>query len=641
MKIINKIRHKFNGDYFNKKANKKKDGKATGLVLGHTISLSFNFRNNWLSNIKKKIKKARTFDNIHISKLETRPNPLVNRGTPSNAQDLISEYNASTEQKTLRDKVIDKKDSTLKTEILQYSEQPTDYSFTLKSVNTSSAVLFAVGSQLHTASGSFSNEPMPAGKEIEVSLGKVTARAGEFMGVGAGIASSLHQGYQTEHALTKSSSKVMDLLSTITMGDILANRKRSKDPTKKVTTEEMQRIISKKLEKGIQKKTRSAGFTGTFAFGSLIAAFSFLFPPALFIAAAGVVAGLGITRTFESVNKKRMAVAVSGFFNKINSSKDKEFIKMKQLLLAKVHHCNEQFVNGLGNDKNVGNKINIGKAADKTLSAMTVLRSVLLFIRPAFDILKPISLGLGLITSLFSPALSGFFNYSRRNKSIESPEGVLMNSMIPNISSRKFPYFKRPEFHDFINRNKQLVADSLGLKKTASLDIMLHLLGSDKFYFLRKELQGKCVKEKLRRDFSVFSGIPVSSFLKLSDVEFEHKHGYSFKVFMKEKVSKFAYKDTLNSGFMGSLTMSTGILSLSIIPGVFFVAFPLSILTGVIGLGVTMLTARNEKNKFSACIKKAATGEMTDTFSKKYYGIQSLLCKGGKKARNGDSEAGA
>ena len=608
-------------------ARKKQYKTATG----HGIYRLKNSSVKLFKSLKDKITRLKKIKKKNVSKAETaiaplldestgsyiEPRPIVHEKIPDSSHrpyESTKGARYSTGSQTPREMEGSKHE-----ELSQHSEQTTDLTGVLKGASTTSAFSSVIGRKLQESA-------THAHYGASGVAGKVSSTVGEGVGAGVGLASTLQQAYKAEHSLKRASNQALSLLDSITIHDILSDRKNSLKKTQKVTEKEVEHFIEKKLSRNIQETTTRGGLTGTFTLGGLLGSASLFFPPLLVVAAIGVGAGLATTAFFRFFNKNRMEKKVQKLFGAAHCSKNKNLLNVKHSLINKVHALNNELPNiKMKPFPNAKDKVDFRKGVEDSNSILSYASSALGFVGRFFSVFSYISIGLGVLVSGVSTIFTGVTNYKDRQKKLNNLDGAIMEAIIPNISGRTFPYLRKPVFQSFIIRNKARVAEYLGMKKGVSNRMLFRKLNSPGYHEIKKKLMNECIKRLLKEQFSRYSGVRASVFEKMSESDFDKVYGHVFKEFVAEKVSGRAYKDTVKAGFNGSLTLSAGVLALSFIPGAFAITLPLAALTAGVGTVVTLLAAQFEKRKFRKAVDKAIDSDSPNKVAQKNNDLKRLL----------------
>ena len=201
----------------------------------------------------------------------------------------------------------------------------------------------------------------------------------------------------------------------------------------------------------------------------------------------------------------------------------------------------------------------------------------------------------------------------------------MMESMVPNIMGRSFPYTKSPLFKRFVLHNRAVIAELLGAQKDISNQVLFRRLNDPAYIQLKKKLQNECIKRLLKEKFCHYIGLNLKLFDQLSEADFNKKYSKSFQQFITNKVASNAFSDTLRAGVTGTLTLSTGFLALIIIPPLLPFAVPAALATLGVGTGVVLVTATSEKRKFKHAMEKMIESDSPDEAAATYQKFKKLI----------------
>ena len=437
---------------------------------------------------------------------------------------------------------------------------------------------------------------------VDTSSGLIAGATGLTL-LGAG-----YQAYLNEQLIRSQNKIITAELQAVPFQDIVAYRLKNKVSQDKlydkVTTNELVSVYKQQQVTNITKNTIFSVFNTILSLVGASFALGILFLSLLLVfgsLAAGIFA-LGVT-----------ALGIAVYVNKhrIESSIDKalEDPEKQKKLIEAVNDLNKS-IPTIDSDKELISKLedNKIKLLKTSYAVNTTIYSVNLAskFRYFLPILNITTIGVSGLLSIGLVGLSAALNYRERRSKLTTIADTIIDLIQPEFNKKSFFgawIFGDTQFKKFIKANSKAIINQLNLPVNTK----------PKQVF--KEINKPENKELLNTYITKFAHfnwkkklIKFNNKLKPEErvnIDEIYQDKVKFKEFYKKylvtNVSKYAYRDTLESGVMNTIICTANI---ALISSIFLPFIGLTVVVLLLGLTVSHFVAKHEKNVFKEKLEK-------------------------------------
>ncbi len=337
----------------------------------------------------------------------------------------------------------------------------------------------------------------------------------------------------------------------------------------------IKKVVRNNMVGGIIQNTLAPGIAGTALFTGICVSLSVFFPPLaplmFVIGLAFIGTGLSATIAATITNRHFMLKKLKKLF-----SEDRQVgVKIRE---------KAKEIEALPEEKKFGkfrrNKSFASKISDRMLDFLATVK--------AFSVLNYLSLVVKNITAtvqhivmIVMAAALAAKNYYERKEKFHRFSIILAEKFIPKINVRKYLFFGKTPFEQFIT-------DNVKLEKNQSYSSFIDYLKYEK-PDLYRDAQELCVCEEIKKQYHKFCGVKA-----LNPNEED-----SYKEFVSENVANNIKRDVRISGYSATFSITVGLLSLSFaFPPILIAGGIFAAATAIAGVITTETVTKNEKKRF-------------------------------------------
>jgi hypothetical protein len=425
----------------------------------------------------------------------------------------------------------------------------------------------------------------------------INALAAGFTLLGAG-----YQAYLNEQFISTQDKTIASALKEISIQDVINYRIKNKVSSDKlyepVTTSELVTIYKKEQAKTITKNTILSPLGAIIGLISITLAIGFLMTPLLPIFATCAVAilliGLTSIGIATYVNKRRLMSSIDKALD--NTERQKTVINVTNNLNANIP-SNPNKRDLIISAEKKKNRLEYTSTALEGAESCVDLVSNCHYLVPVLSLAATGTVG---AVSIGLVGLSAALNYRKRRENLEEITNTTLDLIKPEYDKKPLFglwIFGETKFNKFIKSNSKKIISQLNLPADTKPKAIIKEMHKPENEDFLNEYAAKFSHYDWKRKLTKFNErLKPEERVNIDEI---HQDKTKFKEFYKKylisKVGKYAYRDTLKAGIIGTLSC---VVSIALVSTVFFPILGLAIAGLILGLTVSSTAAQYEEEIF-------------------------------------------